>query len=96
MAVQAFSSCGKRELLSIYSAWASHSGGLSCGVAWAQELWLRGLVDPWHVGSSWNRDRPMSTALAGGFLTIGPPGNCVSLFFLIVGNISYFETIVDS
>ena len=50
-----FSSCGKRELLSSCSAWASHCSGFSCcrGQArghagfssfstWAQELWLPG------------------------------------------------------
>ena len=28
----------------------------SCG-AWAQQSWHTGLVAPWHVGSSWTRDR---------------------------------------
>ena len=39
-------------------------------------MWRIGLVAPWHVGSSWTRDRtrePVSPALAGGFLTAAPP-----------------------
>ena len=43
-------------------AWASHYHGLPCcGAqapdAQAQQLWLRGLVAPWHVGSSRTRAR---------------------------------------
>ena len=42
------------------SAWASHYRGLSCcraqaPDAQAQQLWLTGLVAPWHVGSSQTR-----------------------------------------
>ena len=33
-----------------------------------------GLVAPWHVGSSGTGIEPVSPALAGGFLTTGPPG----------------------
>ena len=32
------------------------------------------LAAPWCVRSSWIRDRAVSPALAGGFLTTGPPG----------------------
>ena len=59
------SSCGVRAL--------GHAGFSSCGV-WAQELWLTGLVAPWHVGSSQTRDQPVSPALAGRFLTTAPQG----------------------
>ena len=33
----------------------SHCGGFSCG-ARSQQLWLKGLVDPQHVESSWTRN----------------------------------------
>ena len=46
-------------------AWAS-------GVA-ACRLRLLGLAAPWRVGSYGTRDRTMSSALAGRFLTIEPP-----------------------
>ena len=36
-------------------AQASHYRGLSCCGAQAQQLWLTGLVAPWHVGSSQTR-----------------------------------------
>ena len=40
-----------------------------------QSLWHMGCVAPRHVASSRTRDsKPMSPALAGGFLTTGPPG----------------------
>ena len=44
------------------SVWASHYRGLSCcGAqapdAQAQQLWLMGLIAPWHVGSSQTRAR---------------------------------------
>ena len=48
------------------------------------ELWRMGLVAPQHVGSSWTRVKPVSPALAGGFLTTGLPGN-----FLLKRGISY-------
>ena len=42
-----------------------------------RQLWPTGLVTPRHVESSWTRGpvrEPMSPALQGEFLTIGPPG----------------------
>ena len=39
----------------------------------AQQLSHTGLVAWWHVGSSPTREEAMFPALAGGFLTIGPP-----------------------
>ena len=39
-----------------------------------QSLWCTGLVALRHVGSSWTRDRTHVPALAGKFLTTGPPG----------------------
>ena len=57
--------------------WHNSSSGEEHG-PWgtrAQELWLTGLVAPWHVASS------MSPALADGFLTTGPPGKSLWVFF---------------
>ena len=52
------------------------SGGSSlvgvCGLLWCE--WFTGLVALQHVGSSQTRDELMSPAVAGGFLTTGPPG----------------------
>ena len=58
----AFFSCDGWELLSSCGAQASRFGGFSCCGARAQGsglqwLWQRGLVAPWHVGSSWTRDQ---------------------------------------
>ena len=39
------------------------------------------LVAPQHMGSSQNRDKPMSSALAGRLLTTGPPGNLRHFLF---------------
>ena len=61
---RAFSGCG---------AWASHYGAFSCCGSQA-------LLAPWHVGSSLIRDQPVSLALAGRFLTIGPPGDSWHIF----------------
>ena len=33
-----------------------------------------GLLALWHVASSWAQIEPIPRALAGGFLTTGPPG----------------------
>ena len=59
---RAFSSCGKGGATLHRSAQASHYRGLSCcGAqvpdAQTQQLWLTGLVAPWHVGSSQTRAR---------------------------------------
>ena len=54
----------------------SHCCGFFCG---AQALRHPGLVVPQYVGSSMTRDQTMSPALAGGFLTTGPPGKPPSL-----------------
>ena len=60
----AFASCGKRGLIFVwctgFSLWwllllrsmgSRRTGFSSCGIR-AQQLWLAGLVVPWHVGSS--------------------------------------------
>ena len=59
----AFSSCSDYGATLLCGMWASHCGGLSCCRAWALgtwvsiQLWLTGLVAPWHVRSSQTRDR---------------------------------------
>ena len=88
----AFSNCRKRGLLSNCGALASHSCGFSC--CRAQALGHAGLVigkwaqsphDMWDLPGP--GIKPMSLALAGGFLTTGPPGKpraflTVQLFFI--------------
>ena len=59
--MRAFSSCGKWDLLSSYSARASHCGGFCCR-AWAlghvgSVVAAPGLIAPWNVGSSRIRDQ---------------------------------------
>ena len=39
------------------------------------------LVAPWYVGSSQIRDQTVSPALAGRFLTTGPPGKSLPVYF---------------
>ena len=42
------------RLLLLQSIGSRCSGCSSCGM-WACHMWCNGLVDPWHVGSSWTR-----------------------------------------
>ena len=78
---QDFSGWGEQSLPSNCDAWPSHCGGFSCRGTRAPELWLTGLV-----ASVWTLCRPgvetVSPALAGGFLTTGPPGKSPFLLFL--------------
>ena len=61
--VWVFSSCSDCGATLLCGMWASHCSGLSCYRAWALgtwvsvQLWLAGLVAPWHVRSSQTRDR---------------------------------------
>ena len=48
--------------------------GFSRCSAWAQQLRHMGPVALWHAESSWTKDGTVSPALAGKFLTTGPPG----------------------
>ena len=50
--------------------------------AWAQKLWLLGLLAPRHGGPSQIRIKPAAPALAGGFLTTGPRGKSLSFIHL--------------
>ena len=69
-------------------AWASHYRGLSCcGAqapdAQAQQLWLTGLVAPWHVGSSQTRARTRVPCIGRHrFSTTAPPGKPHKIFYL--------------
>ena len=83
-----FSSCGER---------ASHCSGLSC---WGLEALERGLSSsgaPAYLACSrWDLPgpgrEPVSPALAGGFLTTGPPGKSLRRFLtdLIVDSFLFF------
>ena len=85
------SGCGERGLLSGCSAHAPHCGGFSCcraqaPGAWASVAGLHELVALQHVESSRIRDHTMSPALAGGFLSTGPPGRSqLNAFSVIEG-----------
>ena len=54
-------------------AWAAGHTGFSRCSTWAQ-LWPTGLVALWHVESSQTRIEPMSSVLAGRFLSTVPAG----------------------
>ena len=89
VAMWAFSICVEQGLLSSCGAWASHCGGFSCCRAPAlgcmdfsnhgtQALLLRGMWNLPGLGME-----PVSPALAGGFLSTGPPGKSRLYSFLI-------------
>ena len=42
-----------------------------------------GMAAPRQVGSSWTRGWTISSALAGGFLSTGPPGKCKNSFWFV-------------
>jgi len=87
--LRAFCSCIKWGLFSSCNGYFCcaalwHMSFSNCDM-WAQlvaALWLQstgsvgllGLLAPQHVRSSWPRIESMLPALAGGFLTTGPPG----------------------
>ena len=78
----AFSSCREWGLclivLHCFSLWWLLFRG-----ALAQYLWHMGLDCSGHEESSQNRDWTHVPALAGGFLTTGPPGKSLSIAILI-------------
>ena len=95
--VQAFSSCGKRGLLFVAVCGLQQLWCMGSVVVWlagsraqAQQLWHMGFVALWHVGSSWTRDRTMSPALAGGFLTTAPTGKSPHHILIICLCLCYF------
>ena len=80
-ACRLFSSCGEQGPL---SSRGSHCGSFSCCGAWVlgclgSSAWHMGSVALWHMESFWTEIKPVSSALAGGFLTTGPPGKSCTL-----------------
>ena len=76
---QAFASCYKQRLLSSHGVQASHCSGFSCCRAQNLEHRLSHHgAWTWLPCSMWDLPgpgiKPMSCALAGGFLTTGTPG----------------------
>ena len=55
--------------------------GIGSFGSWAQ--WLQHLVAPQYVESSVPGNEPISPALAGRFLTIGPPGKPITKFLRV-------------
>ena len=88
-AAQAFSGGSEQGLLSSCGVRASHCGGFSsCGAQAPGRQTSVGVAqglrrDPWHMESSWIRDRKASPALAGGFLSTVPRGKTQSIFFFL-------------
>ena len=78
----ASSSWGKWGLLLNRGAWASHGRGFSCSRAWAYSP--RGMWDLSRSGI-----KLVFLALAGRFLTTGPPGKSSSVF--LVPNFFFFN-----
>ena len=62
-----FSGCGEWGLLSSSTGRASCCRGFSGCWAQTQGLVCVGFIAPWHLGSSWIRDRTCIPELAGGF-----------------------------
>ena len=77
-----------------WGPWAlGHMGFSSCGLKALERrpsgTWA--LVAPLHVGSSQTRDLTRVSALAGGFLTKGPPGTSQCSVFLFAASGSLFR-----
>ena len=84
--MRAFSSCGEQGLLSSCSAQASHYCGFSCWRAWglghglsSRSAWAKLLCSMWDLPRTGME--PKSPALAGRFLTTGPPGKSYTITF---------------
>ena len=82
----AFSSCSEQALPSSCGARTSHCRSFSCYGAWALECrpsscgsWAQLLCSRWEPPGP--GIEPLSSALAGGFLTIGPPGKSHCSYF---------------
>ena len=75
--------------------WASHRGGLSCCGTWALAQGLGGRdTRAWLPCGMWDLPgpgiEPISSALAGEFLTTGPPGKACLVFF----NVKLYELFI--
>ena len=64
--MQPFSGCGEGAIL--------HLQCVAFSLWWLLLLWSMDSVVLWHVKSSWTTDPTPGPALAGKFLTTGPPG----------------------
>ena len=69
-----------------HGTWACHCGGFSCRRAWALGLRLRSCGQQAQLPQGmWNlprpRIKPVTCALAGGFLTTGPPRKTLGFLF---------------
>ena len=88
---RAFSSCGKRGPLFIAVRWPLTIAASRCGAqapdAQAQQLWLTGLVAPWHVGSSQTRARTRVPCI--GRQTLNHCATREALIFIIYSNFNY-------
>ena len=83
---QAFSSCREQGwLLSSCSAGVSHRGGFSLGSTGLQiqQLWLSGLVSPWHVGSSRTGDGTRVPCTARQILNCWTPGKSLDIIIMM-------------
>ena len=83
----AFSRCSEQGLLSSCGMGASHRGGFSCCGAWALECGLSNCGTwAWLPHGTWKLPgpgiEPMFPALAGRFLTMGPPGKSTLQFYI--------------
>ena len=77
--VQAFSRCGKWRLHSSCGVWASHPRIFSYCTAWAPGSVTFRSCGMWDLPGPGTK--PVSSAWAGRFLTTGPPGNSLILFW---------------
>ena len=83
------SSCSKQGLLSSCGTGASHCSGFSCCRAWAlgcssSAAVVQALSCPVACVNFLDQGSSPSPALAGGFLTTGPPGKSL-IYFLYSG-----------
>ena len=83
VAAHSLSSCG---------IWTLQSVAFSSGGPWAQQLWPAGLVALPHVESCGPGNRTCVPALAGRFLTTGPPRKSCSILFFTVAMPVYILT----
>ena len=79
--MQPFSGCGEGAIL--------HLQCVAFSLWWLLLLWSMDLVVLWHVKSSWTRDPTPGPALAGKFLTTGPPGKSSESYFKMIGKCSF-------
>ena len=103
--VQAVSSCREqgllfvavcRLLIAVASLAGSRHVGFSSFSVWAQQLWHSGLVMPWHVKSSQNRDQTCGPCFGRQILNHCLLGSPEIEFLKILVRSSYIETTSSS